>query len=91
MGKNMTKTYKESKNYSDNIMKDVTRILDENNIKYEVNSNCTEVTITEKDGQSRESISNTLYANANVPKIVFMLLVNIVEVNGTIYIRQSTK
>lgn len=91
MGKNMTKTYKESKNYSDNIMKDVTRILDENNIKYEVNSNCTEVTITEKDGQSRESISNTLYVNANVPKMVFMLLVNIVEVNGTIYIRQSTK
>lgn len=91
MGKGMSKTYKESKNYSDNIMKEVTSVLDDNNISYEIKSNGAEVTITQKDGQSRESITNTLYANVNVPKMVFMVLVNIVEIDGTIYIRQSTK
>lgn len=87
---NMKEHYKESKNYSDNIMKDVTKVLDKKKINYETKSNCTEVTI-KNSSQSKDKIFNLLAKSIDIPKMVILLLIDVVEVGNTIYIRQKTK
>lgn len=82
--------YNESKNYSDKIMGDVTGVLDSKRISYSIKSGGAEVIIA-GNGQSENSIVKMLYDNLNIPKDVISLLLDIVEVSDTIYIRQKTK
>lgn len=82
--------YKDSKNYSDKIMGDVTALLDNEGIEYTIKSNGTEVIMT-ANGQSEDSVLSLLIDNLDIPKDVISLLLDIVEISGTIYIRQNTK
>lgn len=82
--------YSESKKYSDDIMSKVTVVLDENQIEYDVKSDGSEIVVTDKN-QSKDSLQDTIYANIDVPKMVCLLLLDMIEVNNSIYIRQKTK
>jgi hypothetical protein len=82
--------YIESKNYSDDIMKDITKVLDGKSIKYTTKSNGTEVIISDQS-QTKDSIQTIFYNNLSIPKMVIMVLVDVVEVDNVIYIRQKTK
>lgn len=82
--------YSESKKYSDDIMSKVTVVLDENQIEYDVKSDGSEIVVTDKN-QSKDSLQDTIYANIDVPKMVCLLLLDMIEVNDSIYIRQKTK
>jgi hypothetical protein len=79
--------YNESKNYSEDIMKEITDILDSNGVDWVAKSNIEIVC----NNQSEDEIERILCDNITTPKIVFMLLVDIVQMDDKIYIRQKIK
>jgi cysteinyl-tRNA synthetase len=86
----MKEKYNESKKYSENIMSEVTKVLDDCNITYNVKSDGVEI-VTTDNKQSKNSIEKTLFDNINIPKMVFVVLIDIVEIGDSVYIRQKTK
>lgn len=81
--------YSESKNYSDTIMSDVVSLLAKKGINHNFKSNGSEIIIT--DNQTSSSIINLLNDNLTIPKDIISLLLDVVEVSNTVYIRQKTK
>lgn len=82
--------YSKSKDYSKDIMQKVCQALDDNTIKYSLASNGNEVVI-HGTNHTKNTIFETIYNNIDVPKVVFTLLVDIVDICGHVYIRQTTK
>ena len=84
------KLYTESKNYSENIMTEVSEVLKNEGYNCEIKSSGAEVVIS-KSGKSKDSIFEMIAKNLMVPKVVLLVLLDIVSVDGDIYIRQKTK
>ena len=82
--------YAKSKKYADKVLGEIKDILTHNNISFVANSKETEIMIT-KNKQTKKSINNTLLANISIPKTSFMILVDVVESGGNVFIRQKTK
>lgn len=82
-------TYNESKNYSKDIIKNITKILDKHKLGYKLNSNNTEIVLTEKNDS--HEIEKMIQKEIDIPKMVFILLVDIVQVKQNVYIRQKLK
>lgn len=87
---NLKNQYEECKNYSENIIDKITTVLDENNIKYKVKSNGKEIVVT-MNGQSKNAITDTIYKNMDISKMVFTILIDIVQIGDELFIRQQTK
>ena len=87
---NLKNQYEECKNYSENIIDKITTVLDENNMKYKVKSNGKEIVVT-MNGQSKNAITDTIYKNMDISKMVFTILIDIVQIGDELFIRQQTK
>ena len=85
----LTNSYNESKNYSEDIIKNICKILDKNKIGYKLKSNDTEIVLSKKNDAKK--IEKMIQKEIDVPKMVFILLVTIVQVDDTVYIRQKLK
>lgn len=86
----LKKEYTDCKNYSENIMGEISKILDENEIPY-IKKNDTEIVVNDIATHSKESVTKTIYDNISIPKISFIILVDIIETSSSIFIRQKTK
>lgn len=82
-------TYTESKNYSKDIMKNIAKILDKHKLGYKLKSHDTEIVLTEKNDSGK--ITKMIHKEIDMPKMIFNLLVDIVQVDGVVYIRQKIK
>ena len=87
---NLKNQYEECKNYSENIIDKITTVLDENNMKYKVKSKGKEIVVT-MNGQSKNAITDTIYKNVDISKMVFTILIDIVQIRDELFIRQQTK
>lgn len=87
---NLKNQYEECKNYSENIIDKITTVLDENNMKYKVKSKGKEIVVT-MNGQSKNAITDTIYKNVDISKMVFTILIDIVQIGDELFIRQQTK
>ena len=87
---NLKNQYEECKNYSENIIDKITTVLDENNMKYKVKSKGKEIVVT-MNGQSKNAITDTIYKNVDISKMVFTILIDIVQIGDELLIRQQTK
>ena len=87
---NLKSQYEECKNYSENIIDKITTVLDENNMKYKVKSKGKEIVVT-MNGQSKNAITDTIYKNVDISKMVFTILIDIVQIGDELFIRQQTK
>ena len=83
---NLKNQYEECKNYSENIIDKITTVLDENNMK----SKGKEIVVT-MNGQSKNAITDTIYKNVDISKMVFTILIDIVQIGDELFIRQQTK
>lgn len=90
MSINVKDGYGEMKKYSGTIIPDIIGILSKNNFNYSTNSNNTEIVVTEQTEDTTEFIYESICKGLSVPKIIFPLLVDVVEVDDKIYIRQKT-
>ena len=84
------KEYSESKKYSTDIMNDIIEMLTKKKVPYDVNSNKTEITI-KSSKHSKASIKSMITENISKPGSIMSLLIDVVDVNDTIYIRQISK
>ena len=87
---NLKNQYEECKNYSENIIEKITTVLDENNMKYKVKSKGKEIVVT-MNGQSKNAITDTIDKNVDISKMVFTILIDIVQIGDELFIRQQTK
>lgn len=70
-----------------NIMDNIESILDDNNINYITNAPKTEIII--KDSNMREV--NSLILSLPISNVLFLLLLDVFEVNGKVYVRKKIK
>lgn len=83
--------YIESKAYSENIMNEIFTVLCNSDIKNIThNLNMSEITI-DNTSHTKDSIFKLLMDRADIPKLVMLLLIDIVNIDNIIYIRQKTK
>ena len=59
-------------------------------MKYKVKSKGKEIVVT-MNGQSKNAITDTIYKNVDISKMVFTILIDIVQIGDELFIRQQTK
>ena len=85
----LSKKYNESKNYTDIIMDEIVSVLDKDKKEYTMKSKGNEIVVHTKD--ELEKFEKYLYGKVSVPTMIFKLLVEMVQVNDTVYIRRKVK
>lgn len=86
MNSNLQNIMKEASKYSDNIISNITKILDDNGIKYKMPNN-KEITILDNELSNTE-ISNMIFDNMSIPHAQLSMLIEVVTVDNITYIRQ---
>lgn len=84
------KQYEDMKVYSGTIMDKILSILTKQKIKYGEANNHSEIIIASKD-QNKDSIKKLLDKKLDIPKNIVTTLIEIVEIEDSVYIRQKTK
>lgn len=84
--------YNKLKKYSDSVITKISDQLNDNNIKYSIKSNGTEIIIPTSSQTEENNIKKILFEN-NIcnDKIELMSLIDILIVNNNMYIRQKIK
>ena len=85
--KNFSEYLSENMDTISNIMDNIESILDDNNINYITNAPKTEIII--KDSNMREV--NSLILSLPISNVLFLLLLDVFEVNGKVYVRKKIK
>ena len=86
----MSDHFNELKRYSDTIMNDISSVLTKKKIKFTMNPNQTEISILSKN-QSKESLMKILTNGLDVPKEAIKSLIYVLDIDGVIFLRLSTK
>ena len=84
------KEYAKSKEYSTDIMIAIEKLLTEKKISYKINRTKTEITI-DAPGETKSSIRSIITNNIVTHGSIISLLIDVVDVDKTVYIRQVSK
>ena len=82
--------YTESKTYSSGIMSNLSKLLDKKKIKHQVRSGESKILIPKESKQTKASIQKIMQ-KLDTPEHVISILLDVVDVNGSLYIRLKTK
>lgn len=85
MNSNLQDIMREASKYSDNIISNITNILSSNNVKYKM-LNDNEITIL--DDVSDTDIRQMIFNDINIPHTQLLMLIEVVNIDNNIYIRQ---
>ena len=88
---NLKAIYSDSKNYSNQIMSDVESLLKKKKIPFDSKYNRNELVIPSSSGKGKDAILKLLNGNLKVSGDIISVLLDVVEVSGTVYIRLKTK
>lgn len=86
----MTSVYDKSRVYAEDIMNAIELILKKNNINHTIKSNGLEIVVNQT-GYNKDNLVELICKKISAPKMVFNVLVDVVEIDDIIFIRQITR
>lgn len=89
MNNNLKDELMKASKYSADVIPRIAMVLNDNEIKYEKN-NDTELIILDND-KTRDEIKELIYTNIDIPTTYLNMLLDIIDTDGSTYIRQLTQ